>query len=200
MTEEMPRFDGLYVKHGKDYSNYIRFSPGDRVSGVSTTGASYDVFKWLTPDDPKFSQGTYAAGNGNVSFSTISPSGEVVYQGQVKRNATELHLNIHSKINGRRSEAFYVFMPVNGSGGSRSSRGRFAVMGKVAGQLNIGPHVRRIDDDYWPVINFSMSDGRETVSVDFPIEVAQAVAGEMERIIEEYGGGSEIPRNWEMPM
>jgi hypothetical protein len=132
MTEDIPRLDGLYVKLGKDYSN----------------GAPYEVFKWLTPDDPQLSQGTYTAANGSIHFSTTSPSGEVVYQGQVNRNATELHLNIYSRINGRRSEAFYIFMPVDESRETRSSRGRFAVMSKVRGQLNIGPHVSRIDGDY----------------------------------------------------
>jgi hypothetical protein len=149
MTEDIPRLDGLYVKLGKDYSNYIRFSPGGKVSEVSASGgAPYEVFKWLTPDDPQLSQGTYTAANGSIHFSTTSPSGEVVYQGQVNRNATELHLNIYSRINGRRSEAFYIFMPVDESRETRSSRGRFAVMSKVRGQLNIGPHVSRIDGDY----------------------------------------------------
>lgn len=201
MTGEVPRLDGLYVNLGENYWNYIRFSQGGKVSQVSASaGAPYEVFKWLTPDDSQLSQGTYTTENGSIQFITASSAGEVVYQGQVMRNSSELHLNSYSRINGRRSEVFYIFMPVQADRGTRSSQGRFSIMSKASGQLSIGPRVSRIDGDYWPVINFSITDGRQGVSVDFPIEAAPAIVAEIEKIIKEYDNGSDISRNWEMPM
>lgn len=201
MDERMPRLDGLYVSSGKDYSSCLKFHAGGKVSTVSVSpgGNPAKIFGWLTPDHPHASQGTYAVANGQLRFSAVSESGQVIYEGQIRNDrATQLYLHSHSMINGNQTDNVYDFTPVS-PGMPHSSQTRFAVNGMIAGQLNIGPRVRLIDADAWPVISFSLADGKESVSVDFPIETAQAVITEMKRIIDEYGDGSEVPRNWDTP-
>jgi hypothetical protein len=207
MNERTPRFDGLYVLPGNGYANYLRFNPEGKVSNISATGGIEDfsgifavgIFAGLTPNDPDAGQGTYTIDNGNLRFSTITKHGQVNFEGRIVGDrATELHLHVHSQINGSRRDEVYRFTQT-ARGTGRGSVGRCSIGGKAAGRLYIGPLVRRIDTDYWPVINFCVSDGKETISVDVPIEAARPIITEMQEIIKEYDDGTEVPPNWDVP-
>lgn len=72
-------------------------------------------------------------------------------------------------------------------------------MGQIQGQLRIGPHVRLVGGDFWPVINIAITDDGQTVAVDFPIGTAPSIIAELQKIIMEYGNGSDVPQSWDLP-
>jgi hypothetical protein len=205
VSEETPRLDGLYVAPGpgNESSGYLRFSPGNKVSKVSSIGNAAQVFKWLTPEHANSSQGTYTFNNGRIRFTVTSERGvTTTFEGTVANDG--LRLVIFSP--GPEAYSFtQLDVPSAESSAPasfnerRSSKSRFSATGKVSGYLSAGPHVTDIDGEFWPVINVSVSDGTHTASIDFPIDLAQAMIMEMQRIIAEYGDGNEVPRNWATP-
>lgn len=106
-----PRFDGLYVSAYGEFSSYLRFSDSGRVSQITSTGNPVEVARWLGTDRSDLPQGSYAMDGRNISFSTISPPGQVSYRGQMSRDATEIRLEVYSEINGKRSEQTCTFVP-----------------------------------------------------------------------------------------
>ena len=85
MSGEIVRFDGLYVDQGNEYSTYLRFSPGNRVSRVSSSGSPREVFAWLTTDNPNCAQGTYEVfGDIAINYTVPMPQqGPTTFQAQV---------------------------------------------------------------------------------------------------------------------
>ena len=204
MSEGTPRLDGLYVAAGNDSSTYLRFSPGDKVSRVTSTGNPAQVFKWLTPDNSNSAQGTYAVSNGRIRFTITSRPPLVTYEGTITNTNDGSRLVILSPWT-----EVYDFTPLGAPSGEppapappserQGSKSRFSVAGKALGYLSAGPHVNEFNGEFWPVINITVSDGARTVSTDFPIGLAAAMITEMQRIIAEYGDGTEVPRNWGTP-
>lgn len=199
MSEQTPRLDGLYAVPGNDSSTYLRFSPGNKVSRVTSSGNAAQVFKWLTPDHSNSAQGTYAVSNGHIRFTVTSRSGPITYEGTITNGGSRL------VVLSPWAEAFN-FTPLGAPSGEppapappserQGSKDRFSVEGKASGYLSAGPHVNEINGEFWPVINITVSDGARTVSTDFPIGLAAAMITEMQRIIAEYGDGAEVPHNW----
>jgi hypothetical protein len=79
----------------------------------------------------------------------------------------------------------------------KGSAGRFGYQGKPRGQLRIGPAVKMIQGDGWPLITFTITDGGQSTSLDISVDAAPAIITEMQAIIREYGDGSDVPRNWD---
>lgn len=75
-------------------------------------------------------------------------------------------------------------------------KGRFSVVGNVAGSMSISPLIAL---DLSRVINIEISDGAQPVRVDFPLGIADALVAEMHRIVAEYGDGNHPPTTWDTP-
>jgi hypothetical protein len=205
VSGETPRFDGLYMDQGRDASTYLRFSPGNRVSCVYSSGSPSQVIVWLTPDNADCAQGTYAVANGRIRYTLPMPNlGPTTFEGSLVDSNRGPVLSVLSPW-----AENYVFTALAApsaaptapapSGDRRRSMVRFSVAGRDSGRLTAGPHIKEFDGEYWPVVSVSVSDGAQTVSADFPIGLAQALITEMQRIVTEYGDGEEVPRTWATP-
>jgi hypothetical protein len=80
----------------------------------------------------------------------------------------------------------------------RGSAGRFGYQGKPRGQLRIGPTVKMIQGDGWPLITLTIIDGDQSASLDISVDAAPAIITEMQQIIREYGNGSDVPPSWDV--
>ena len=109
VPEALPRFDGLY---SAENGFYLRFTASGEVYSVGSTGAAEQVARWLGPGNQYVSRGKYTVRGRDISFTAASGEGNVDYNGQINRDATQLNLNAHSHINGNRSERVYTFVPI----------------------------------------------------------------------------------------
>jgi hypothetical protein len=199
------RFDGLYVDQGNEYATYLRFSPGNRVSRVSSSGNPSEVFAWLTADNPNCAQGTYEVFGIAINYTVPMPQlGPTTFQAQVIDLNSGPVLAVLSPWAER-----YVFTPLAGpstapgtpvaSEDRKHSRTRFSATGMRSERLTVGPHMTKADGSTWVVINVSVSDGTRTVSVDFPLSLAHELLAEMQTIVSEMEDAKgTVPSTWDL--
>jgi cold shock protein len=105
-AEALPRLDGLYRGDDGDFSRFLRFSSFNRVSHVTTTrdANAGDVARWLGPEHEFSEQGTYSLSGHQISFTTASPHGELVYTGLLSSDGSAISLILPF-------ESVYTFIP-----------------------------------------------------------------------------------------
>jgi hypothetical protein len=116
----VPRIDGLYYAASKrrllgrrgEGGRYLRFYGDGTVVAVSSEGSPDEVARWFDLDHAGSSIGRIALDGLRISFETSSPWGVVDHSGAFVDPNT-LEVNIHSRINDRRSTGVrFVFAPV----------------------------------------------------------------------------------------
>ncbi|WP_436774528.1 hypothetical protein [Yinghuangia sp. YIM S09857] len=115
-----PLTGGLYIdddptaEPDKDiFYGYLRFTPPDRVTSVTSSGNPEQVARWLGPEHRFSSHGTYELFGAAISFAATSKSGTVLYQGVIGPGALTLALDSRSLINGHRAHRTYHFEPID---------------------------------------------------------------------------------------
>jgi cold shock protein len=95
-AEMLPRMDGLYRADDGEFSRFLKFSSLNRVSHVSTpkNADAEDVARWLGPEHPLSSQATYALRGDQISFSMVSPHGNIDYTGLLTSDGSAIKLSL----------------------------------------------------------------------------------------------------------
>jgi serine/threonine protein kinase len=107
--EATPRFDGLYKTQD---GFYLRFSKSGEVYSVSSTGTPQQVARWFGPEHSGIMRGKYVLKDGDISFTVKGAEGRIAFSGRVNDDGMGLNLNVHSHINGYRSERSYTFVAI----------------------------------------------------------------------------------------
>jgi hypothetical protein len=105
-----PRFNGLYVREVSEaYSMYLRFFPSGKVCSVSAPGSAEEVSAWLSPDNRNLGVGDVSIIGAQISFREKSRQGIIEYNGVISADSMELHLDVHSYINGNEYSGIWRF-------------------------------------------------------------------------------------------
>lgn len=108
--DEDVRRDGLYAREDDGYSQYIGFLGSGLCYTASSTGSPKQVAHWIFDDDGfDPSRGPYTILGNQVKIISDSKSGRVEYRGTIGSSARELHLYVHSHINGHESFGVWRF-------------------------------------------------------------------------------------------
>jgi hypothetical protein len=110
-----PLFAGLYVGEDPERSGgavfhyYLRFSPPNLVSCVTSSGTTQQVSRWFGPQHPLVGHGIFELVGDGITFAATSKAGTVEYSGHVSADSRALALDSHSLINGHRTHRRYHF-------------------------------------------------------------------------------------------
>ena len=105
------QLDGLYESSQPGYYSYLWFRRTGEVAQVSISGRITSVAPWMRdPGNAGISRGRYELRDGAVSFTAVSDSGAVEYQGQVSDNGRRLRFSTYSRINGHRGSEVFDFV------------------------------------------------------------------------------------------